>query len=498
MERARSRYDGGQGMSVHELDITPRSNVSSKTGLHLVWKVLLNAARAARKQGNDAEARRLYEQTLKAVKEYRGSSNEDVLAIEEELKNLQTNGQPQAKAETKLVEVVADASLEADFHTAWNDHRAHADQHKRDKNFAESEKAWREALDETYEFQSDDPRIARSLEGLAEVLWLQHKYDEAEKNCEQLLKFYESNFGLENFQVATVANNLALLSQFQRNYGAAEKYFKRAIEIRTKLFGENHPDVLNVMANYANLLTLLSRPEEAAAIKERSRLGGGGRWAISGRWKAYAPVGQNISASHNTIEVAKREGDDSLLGWSQLRARAMSLASEGNDLASLKVWQEALNVYEKMMNESDPRLVATLSGIADCLCNLARYTEAEPVMERAIYLKRKNLQLPPSNLARSILRLAKLYYLQGKYDDAEPALQKYIEIQASEPNAQTDVALGYYNIAQLELARGRYDQAEDSYQKVLVIRQELLGEDHPDTVYVRNALKKITNIKAKR
>jgi len=484
-------------MSVHELDITPRSNVSSKTGLHLVWKVLLNAARAARKQGNDAEARRLYEQTLKAVKEYRGSSSEDVLAIEEELKNLQTPGQPKAKAE-KLEEVTADATLEADFQSAWNEMRAQAEQLKREKKFAESEQKWRQAVDETYEFQSDDPRIARSLEGLAELLWLQHKYDEAEKNCEQLLKFYESNFGLENFQVATVANNLALLSQFQRNYGAAEKYFKRAIEIRTKLYGENHPDVLNVMANYANLLTLLSRPAEAAEIKERSRLAGGGRWAISGRWKAYAQVGPTNSASHNAIEVPKREGDDSLLGWSQLRARAMSLAAEGNDLASLKVWQEALSVYEKMMNESDPRLVATLSGIADCLCNLARYAEAEPVMERSIYLKRKNLQLPPANLARSILRLAKLYYLQGKYDDAEPMLQKYIEIQAGVPDAQIDVALGYYNIAQLELARGNYDQAEDSYQKVLVIRQNLLGEDHPDTVYVRNALKKIASMKAKR
>ncbi len=485
-------------MSVHELDITPRSNVKSKTGLHLVWKVLLNAARAARKQGNDAEARRLYEQTLKAVKEYRGSSSEDVLAIEDELKNLQTAGPAPAKTESVLVEAAADATIEADFQSEWNELRAQAEHLKRDKNFVESEKKWRQALDETYEFQSDDPRIARSLEGLAEVLWLQHKYDEAEKNCEQLLKFYESNFGMENFQVATVANNLALLSQFQRNYGAAEKYFKRAIEIRTKLFGENHPDVLNVMANYANLLTLLSRPSEAAEIKQKSRLAGGGRWAISGRWKAYAPVGQNISASHSTIEATKREGDDSLLGWGQLRARAMSLAAEGNDLASLKVWQEALSVYEKMMSESDPRLIATLSGIADCLCNLARYTEAEPIMERSIYLKRKNLQLPPANLARSILRLAKLYYLQGKYDNAEPMLQKYIEIQAEQPNAQVDVALGYYNIAQLELARGRYDQAEDSYQKVLVIRQELLGEDHADTVYVRNALKKIATLKAKR
>ena len=66
----------------------------------------------------------------------------------------------------------------------------------------------------------------------AEKLWVA-AFKEAEK------------FGPQDPRLATSLNNLAVLYYSQGTYGEAEPFYKRALAIREKVLGPDHPDGLN-------------------------------------------------------------------------------------------------------------------------------------------------------------------------------------------------------------------------------------------------------------
>ena len=69
--------------------------------------------------------------------------------------------------------------------------------------------------------------------------------------------------------MAASLNNLALLSYTQGRYGEAEPRYQRALAIREKVLGPEHPDVAAVRKNYAALLRATNRDAEAAQLEAR-------------------------------------------------------------------------------------------------------------------------------------------------------------------------------------------------------------------------------------
>ena len=65
----------------------------------------------------------------------------------------------------------------------------------------------------------------------------------------------------------TSLNNLAGLYDDQGQYAKAEPLYQRALAIREKALGPEHPDVATCLENYALLLRNMGRPEEAAPLE---------------------------------------------------------------------------------------------------------------------------------------------------------------------------------------------------------------------------------------
>ncbi|MGI2909795.1 tetratricopeptide repeat protein, partial [Tolypothrix sp. VBCCA 56010] len=73
-----------------------------------------------------------------------------------------------------------------------------------------------------------------------------------------------------------------------------------------------------------------------------------------------------------------------------------------------------------------------------------------------------------------------LYQSQGRYSEAEPLYQKALQLtQRLLGEEHPDVAMSYNNLALLYESQGRYSEAEPLYQKALQLYQRLLGEEHP-------------------
>ena len=71
--------------------------------------------------------------------------------------------------------------------------------------------------------------------------------------------------------MGTIVNSFAGLYKDQAQYAKAERLLQRALAIREKALGPEHPDVVTSLENYALLLRDMGRPDEAAPLESRAR-----------------------------------------------------------------------------------------------------------------------------------------------------------------------------------------------------------------------------------
>ena len=71
--------------------------------------------------------------------------------------------------------------------------------------------------------------------------------------------------------MATSLNSLAVLYLAQDQHAQAEPLYQRALAIREKALGPDHPNVATSLENYAALLRELDRTAEAETIEVRAK-----------------------------------------------------------------------------------------------------------------------------------------------------------------------------------------------------------------------------------
>jgi hypothetical protein len=71
--------------------------------------------------------------------------------------------------------------------------------------------------------------------------------------------------------VAWGLSGLAALHQDQGDDARAEPLLRRALTIREKALGEDHPNVAEILESLAEVCRLTDRAEEAAALEARAR-----------------------------------------------------------------------------------------------------------------------------------------------------------------------------------------------------------------------------------
>jgi tetratricopeptide (TPR) repeat protein len=112
---------------------------------------------------------------------------------------------------------------------------------------------------------------------------------------------------------------------------------------------------------------------------------------------------------------------------------------------------------------------------------MGHYSEAKPLLQRALALREKALDPDHPDVAQSLNNLAALYWAQGPYAKAEPLLQRSLAIRekALGPD-HPNVATSLNNLAELYRAQGAYAKAKPLLQRSLVIQEKALGPDHPN------------------
>ena len=135
---------------------------------------------------------------------------------------------------------------------------------------------------------------APSLNNLAELYRDQGRYAEAEPLYKRALAIREKALGPDHPDVGTSLNNLAELYRAQGRYAEAEPLYKRALAIREKALGPDHPDVGTALNNLAELYRAQGRYAEAEPLFKR---------ALAIREKALGPDHPDVGTSLNNLAV---------------------------------------------------------------------------------------------------------------------------------------------------------------------------------------------------
>ena len=187
----------------------------------------------------------------------------------------------------------------------WDSYRASAEKAMQMGRVDNAESYMYAALTEAEDFPKDDPRLLWTIERLAEILFRQQKYDQAEYMCKRAIETYEIYFGADHPDVGILTNNLAMLCHLQRKMDDAELLYKRALDMQTKTLGVNHPEVRNLLGNYANLLQSTHREAEAEHMRKMAKGITTGKWNTSGTYKAFTK--QNPVTTGAQEELQKQE-----------------------------------------------------------------------------------------------------------------------------------------------------------------------------------------------
>jgi tetratricopeptide (TPR) repeat protein len=121
------------------------------------------------------------------------------------------------------------------------------------------------------ELGPNHPLTAIVLDRLAGLYFLQEAFDRAEPLWRRALIINEHAFGLNHPRASITLGNLANLCVAQGNYAQAEPLLKRALAIWEIRRDEGHPDALTLLADYAALLRILKRDDEAKMLEMRAK-----------------------------------------------------------------------------------------------------------------------------------------------------------------------------------------------------------------------------------
>jgi tetratricopeptide (TPR) repeat protein len=217
--------------------------------------------------------------------------------------------------------------------------------------------------------------------------------------------------------------------------------------------------------------------------------------------RAYSLVGrdpglQTLSV-HRLVQTVVRDALDAAgrQTWAERAIRAVHATLPPVEHANWGQWERLLAHAQACAAWLDPyeihlqEATKVLQQTGWYLTERARYSEAEPLLERAYQMSEQQQGAEHLDTARDALTLAYLYHDQGKYEQAEPLFVRALAIYEQQLGPEHPLtARSLNNLAELYRAQGKDEQAEPLYVRSLAIRERQFGPLHPDTATGLNNL----------
>ena len=309
------------------------------------------------------------------------------------------------------------------------------------------------ADDELSEDEDAQVKIAWLYDMVGFGLDYSAQYEKALEWYHKALSIREKVLGREHPDTSTTCNNIANTYDNQGNYSKALEWFQQVLVVREKVLGTEHPDTITTYNNIANVYDNQGYYSKAL------------EW-----FQKVLPIREKL--------LGKEHPDTGKTYF----GIAGVFYSQGDYAKALEWYQKDLIICEKVLGKEHPDTAMTYMAIANVLNCHGDYKKALEWNYKALVVFVKVLGTEHLRTAYAYDNIADIYYRQGNYTKA---LELYnMDIAISERVLGTEhpyTATTYDSVAYVYYCMGDYFQALKFYQKALAIREKGLGKRHPDT-----------------
>ncbi len=174
---------------------------------------------------------------------------------------------------------------------------------------------------------------------------------------------------------------------------------------------------------------------------------------------------------------------------SEMIGKALSLERQGKYSEAQPLWEKALAIHRRLMSDDHPKTARFYGALAYNLWNQGQLGAAQTFCEKAVEMQRRLLGDDHPDTAASYVDLANNLMAQGKHEAAQLLFEKALGIcRRLLGDEHTMTATVYNNLANNLRDQGRYSEAQPLFESALEIKRRLLGDSHPDLASIYNNL----------
>ena len=259
--------------------------------------------------------------------------------------------------------------------------------------------------------------------------------------------------GDDDLRTAHLAARLALVHKDAGAYPEARAANLRALAVRERLLGPDHPDVAGLLNNLANVEQAVGDYAAAEPLLRR---------ALDINTRAFGPDHPDVAVNLGNLALVRHEQDDAVQAR-ELHTRALKIA-------------------EAALGPDHPNVAAMLANLATTELALGHDEPARALYVRALAIEEKVYGPDHPEVAMSLTNLATLDGLLGDFEAARARLERAIIIfEASLGPGHPDLAITLVNLGELLLVQGDPAGAGRVYARALALLETSLGPNHEST-----------------
>jgi tetratricopeptide (TPR) repeat protein len=285
-------------------------------------------------------------------------------------------------------------------------------------------------------------------------------FAEARKQLERALELRRRVLGPEHPKTLITTGRMAQVSVDQGLYSEAEALGHQTLEIQRRVLGAEHPDTLFSMNNLANVIYAQGKYAQAGTL-----------------------FGQTLEIERRVLGPEHPSTLSSMIGLANI------LYSLGKFAKAEALYIPALQAHPRVLGSEHPSTLNSMMALAMTYTSQGKYEQAVTLKRQAVEIERRVLGPEHRGTLNSQRSLAITYNTQQKYALAETILGQTLEIQRRVLGTEhPDTLFSMNNLAISYDGLGKHAQAYALFNQTLDLKRRVLGLEHPSTLNTMNEL----------
>ncbi|MSU51738.1 MAG: serine/threonine protein kinase [Opitutus sp.] len=285
-------------------------------------------------------------------------------------------------------------------------------------------------------------------------------YAKAALHHERALQVRKRSLGAEHPSTLTAMNNLGTAYYFLGKDAEAGALYAQTLEIRKRVLGAAHPDTLESMFDLASAYSHQGKYAEAGALYTQ------------------------------TLELGKRVlGAEHRLTLSVMGNLAAFYGSQGKHAEFEALNTQLLEIRKRVLGAEHPNTLQSMNNLAFAYRNQGKYAEAVALYAQTLEMRKRVLGPGHPETINVMGNLGEAYSLQGRHAEAVAILAEAWEISNRVLGVENRSALfSGWLLSRAYDAQGKHAEAAALQAQTLASAKRVLGAENSLTLLVMSDL----------